>query len=71
MKSPEQRPRPIHEPEGGVAGPGFGPAEAGPSAPGPKPYRTPRLVTYGRLAEVTRFGGSEVLDSGGDLGNQQ
>lgn len=34
-----------------------------------EPYRSPRLVCHGRLAELTRQGGSEVLDSGA-LGNQ-
>jgi len=35
-----------------------------------KPYRRPRLVSYGRLADVTRMGGSEAVDSGppGSLG---
>jgi hypothetical protein len=47
----------------------FGPA----SEPRPRmPYRRPRLVTYGRLTDVTRFGGSQVVDSGppGSLGEQ-
>ena len=35
---------------------------------GPKPYRSPRLVTYGRLTDVTRFGGSQIVDSGSGLG---
>ncbi len=35
-----------------------------------KPYQPPRLRAYGRLAELTRFGGSQVVDSGGGLGNQ-
>ncbi|MDX1503671.1 MAG: lasso RiPP family leader peptide-containing protein [Thermoanaerobaculia bacterium] len=35
-----------------------------------QPYRSPRLTSYGRLAEVTRFGGSQVVDSGSGLGNQ-
>lgn len=71
MKSPDQRPRPDQEPESDV--PGAGSPEAGPQAPprGRKAYRSPRLVTYGRLAEITRFGGSRIVDSGGDLGNQQ
>lgn len=34
-----------------------------------KPYRAPRLTEYGRLTELTRFGGSQVVDSGGGLGN--
>lgn len=38
----------------------------------PKPYRSPRLVSYGRLADVTQFGGSQAMDSGppGSLGQQ-
>lgn len=32
-------------------------------------YRTPRLECYGRLADRTGFGGSTVVDSGGNLGN--
>ncbi len=35
-----------------------------------KPYTPPRLKSYGRLAELTRFGGSQVVDSGAGLGNQ-
>lgn len=34
----------------------------------PKPYRAPRLVAYGCLTDVTRFGGSQIVDSGGGLG---
>ena len=33
-------------------------------------YVPPRLECHGRLAEVTRFGGSEIVDSGGGLGQQ-
>ena len=33
-----------------------------------KLYRRPRLVSYGRLADVTRFQGSVPTDSGGGLG---
>jgi hypothetical protein len=32
-------------------------------------YRAPRLERYGKLAEVTHFGGSQMVDSGGNLGN--
>ena len=32
-----------------------------------KPYSRPSLQSYGRLVDVTRFGGSLVLDSGGNL----
>lgn len=39
--------------------------------PSPKPYRSPRLVSYGRLTEITRFGGSQIVDSGNNLGNLQ
>jgi hypothetical protein len=35
-----------------------------------KPYRTPRLECHGRLVDLTRFGGSQVVDSGGGLGQQ-
>lgn len=49
-------------------------AASGPlSEPRPrKPYRRPRLAAYGRLTDVTRFGGSQVVDSGppGSLGQQ-
>lgn len=37
---------------------------------GRKRYSAPRLKAYGRLAELTRFGGSQVVDSGAGLGNQ-
>ena len=33
-------------------------------------YRPPVLECLGRLAEVTRFGGSDIVDSGGGLGAQ-
>jgi len=33
-------------------------------------YRPPRLERHGRLAEVTCFGGSQVVDSGAGLGQQ-
>lgn len=36
-----------------------------------RPYHPPRLVAYGRLTEMTRFGGSQTLDSGSNLGNLQ
>lgn len=42
--------------------------EAGSLVRGPRPYRAPRLVTYGRLTDVTRFGGSQIVDSGSGLG---
>jgi hypothetical protein len=32
------------------------------------PYETPRLERYGRLADLTRQGGSVPIDSGGGLG---
>ncbi|HEX2162587.1 MAG TPA: lasso RiPP family leader peptide-containing protein [Thermoanaerobaculia bacterium] len=35
-------------------------AERGPR----RPYAPPRLMAHGRLAELTRFGGSQVVDSG-------
>lgn len=39
-----------------------------PGRVGRAPYRPPRLTIYGRLADLTRFGGSQVVDSGG-IGN--
>ena len=33
-----------------------------------KPYNRPRLHRYGAISELTRFGGSSVLDSGGNFG---
>jgi hypothetical protein len=42
----------------------------GPATRPPKPYRRPRLVAYGRLTDVTQFGGSQVVDSGAGLGQQ-
>lgn len=44
-------------------------AESRSASPTSKPYRSPRLVSYGRLTQVTQFGGSQILDSGGNLGN--
>lgn len=34
-----------------------------------KPYHQPRLSSYGAVCELTQFGGSEILDSGGNIGN--
>ncbi len=34
-----------------------------------KAYRAPRLKVFGRIAELTRFGGSQAVDSGVGLGN--
>ena len=31
-------------------------------------YRPPRLECHGRLVELTRFGGSQTIDSGSGLG---
>lgn len=46
-------------------------AAVAPAAPGPRQaYTPPRLEPLGRLAEVTRFGGSQIVDSGGGLGQQ-
>lgn len=46
-------------------------AIAPPAGPGPRrAYAPPRLEPLGRLAEVTRFGGSQIVDSGGGLGQQ-
>ena len=33
-----------------------------------KPYHTPELKCFGRVADLTQFGGSVVLDTGGGLG---
>jgi len=41
------------------------PAETRPG----KSYRPPRLVSYGRLADITQFGGSQQVDSGAGLGD--
>lgn len=35
-----------------------------------RPYRAPRLECHGTVVDLTRFGGSQVLDSGGGLGPQ-
>lgn len=35
-----------------------------------RPYRAPRLLCHGTVVDLTRFGGSAVLDSGGGLGQQ-
>ena len=35
-----------------------------------RPYRAPRLECHGTVVDLTRFGGSQVLDSGGGLGQQ-
>jgi hypothetical protein len=44
-------------------------AEASPLAEERKRYLQPTLQRYGRLVDVTRFGGSVVADSGvGSLG---
>ncbi len=47
-----------------------GPEAASPSSPDSprRPYSAPQLQSLGRLSRVTRFGGSEILDSGGGLG---
>ncbi len=34
-----------------------------------KVYSRPVLRSYGRLADITQFGGSQVVDTGGGLGN--
>lgn len=35
-----------------------------------RPYAPPRLEVHGELAELTRFGGSQAIDSGANsLGN--
>ena len=56
--------RPAHD-----AGPEASPATP-PAAPRRRAYATPRLQSLGRLSRVTRFGGSEIVDSGSGLGQQ-
>lgn len=34
-----------------------------------RPYSQPALQSYGSLVDVTRFGGSQLLDSGSNLQN--
>lgn len=53
-----QQPDPEHAPEARRPG----------EASRRRTYRPPRLECHGRLAEVTCFGGSQVVDSGGGLG---
>lgn len=43
------------------------PSPSSPASPR-RPYSAPQLQSLGRLSRVTRFGGSEVIDSGGGLG---
>lgn len=65
MREPEIDPRP-NRPSRSADG------RSDPSAARPgtrRAYRPPRLKEYGRLAELTRFGGSEILDSGSGLGD--
>jgi len=45
-------------------------ATAARPAAAPRAYSPPRLEALGRLAEMTRFGGSDIVDSGGGLGPQ-
>jgi hypothetical protein len=33
-------------------------------------YESPAIVRFGSLGSLARFGGSQVVDSGGGLGNQ-
>lgn len=56
-------PDPTRQAEDGTAA-----GEAHIPARGMRPYRSPRLANYGRLADVTRFGGSQIVDSGSGLG---
>ncbi len=39
------------------------------AGPARKRYHTPHLKIYGRITELTHFGGSQVVDSGVGLGN--
>jgi hypothetical protein len=67
--TPPERPRRPDSAE--TAGDRASAASRPPSATRPpKPYRRPRLVAYGRLTDVTQFGGSQVVDSGSGLGQQ-
>jgi hypothetical protein len=43
-------------------------AEHSEDTPGRKPYRSPRLETYGNLQELTRGGNSKEMDDGGKGG---
>lgn len=44
----------------------------GPASKGPvEPYEPPRLERYGRVSDLTCFGGSQIIDTGGNLGNLQ
>ncbi|HVS62370.1 MAG TPA: hypothetical protein VMT85_02585 [Thermoanaerobaculia bacterium] len=46
-----------------------GKKESGDRDAGRKSYQSPRLECYGKLSEVTQFGGSQQVDSG-SLGPQ-
>lgn len=48
-------------------GPSIRPASAGKAAA--RQYERPALQSYGRLVDVTGFGGSQIVDSG--VGNLQ
>ena len=63
----------LRQPEPEERGGDRRPAPAAPpaAARARRPYRTPRVIRYGRLAELTGFGGSQVVDSGNNLGNLQ
>ena len=45
-------------------------AESVVGSPTKKPYAKPCLKYYGALVDITQFGGSQFVDSGGGLGNQ-
>jgi hypothetical protein len=47
-----------------------GGVDSAPARTGRRPYRAPRLACHGTVVDLTRFGGSQVLDSGGGLGQQ-
>jgi hypothetical protein len=65
--SPPRQPEPEERGEDQRPAPAAPPA----AARARRPYRTPRVIRYGRLAELTEFGGSQVVDSGNNLGNLQ
>lgn len=66
--SPPQIPRPPEQERNDEAGDSLSAASGVLRRRPRRPYHTPRLTAYGRLTEITRFGGSQVIDSGGGLG---
>lgn len=61
------RNRELRNPQVSAGRPGA--PEGAPAVPR-KPYSAPRLECHGRLVDLTRFGGSQTIDSGASsLGN--